>query len=148
MIMSGTLSKGWLFCPKIYWFSLVRDSFMCMNPWLLLQMLLKFDLSSIPKAGHILLEAAHRLVAIWILGVADLTFHNLNQFHFPMVHMACHISVKVFQAVLWIPFCGFLPSFFELHRVPCSHHSRLWFLLLPGSLDPVWHQKGLHSLQQ
>lgn len=73
-------------------------------------MLLKFDPSSIPKAGHILLEAVHRLVAIWILEDADLTFHNLNRFHFRMAHMGCHISVKVFQAVLWIPFCGFLQS--------------------------------------
>lgn len=71
-------------------------------------MLLKFSLSSIPKAGHIPLEAAHHLVAVWIPLVAHLTFHNLNLFHFLLVHMAYHTNVMVCLAVLWIPFCEFL----------------------------------------
>lgn len=36
-MISGTLSKGQLFWPRMYLFSLVRDSFMCMKPWLLLE---------------------------------------------------------------------------------------------------------------
>lgn len=36
-MISGTLSKGQLFWPRMYLFSFVRDSFMCMKPWLLLR---------------------------------------------------------------------------------------------------------------
>ncbi len=36
-MISGTLSNRQLFWPSTYLLSLVRESFMCMNPWLLLQ---------------------------------------------------------------------------------------------------------------